>query len=402
MKPQTQPLTHLDRYDQPALEAHSRRVGAAAVELAKRLGWPPDRQRTLREAADVHHEVASAIDARFLNRLIQDVWGYSPETAPQRGPSTEEMAKLLELCCFFVQRWEFIPYELASYPEIIDELRTMSKDGFFGAKHVEALANVPSVKLADIQQVVTKLPVFPAVALKAMKTAQNPMASAMHVEEIVGSDAVLAGEILKTANSPLYSPSTPIRSIRQAVVFMGIPECCRVITAAAFRPMFQSPLVRPLWNHSLEVARMAETLSRTTGQGDPEEAFLVGLMHDVGRLAIWKLPTKNTTLYAALLEQGCEAMFAETLLCGFDHTVAGGQVVRHWRLGDNLATAITYHHQPERSDLLLTHLLYLAEYCSNANEDLASTARLNNALHRTGLTRDQLNALHSPAASTEW
>ncbi|MBL8213223.1 MAG: HDOD domain-containing protein [Bryobacterales bacterium] len=402
MNSNTVPAEYQTRYDSSALSAHSRRVGMTAVEVAKRLGWAQDRQRMLREAADAHHDLSSPLDGAFLSRLITEIWGYSSEATPTRGPSGQEMAKLLELCCFFVQRWEFIPYELATYTEVLQELRAMVKDGFFLANHVECLANVPSVKLADIHAVVSKLPVFPAVALKAMKLAQNEMATAVHVEEVIGSDAVLAGEILRTANSPLYSPSIPVKSIRQAVVFLGLPECCRVITAAAFRPMFQSPLVRPLWNHSLEVARMAEVLSRTSGKADPEEAFLAGLMHDVGRLAIWKLPVKNTTQYATLLEQGGEAMFAETLLCGFDHTLAGKEVLQHWRMSQSLISAITYHHQPERNDSNLTHLLYLAEHCSGSNEDLPSLARLNRALEKTGIDQQQLGMLATPQSAQDW
>jgi HD-like signal output (HDOD) protein len=402
MNSQATPAEYQTRYDPAALAAHSRRVGMVAVEVAKRLGWAQDRQRLLREAADAHHDAASPLDSAFLNRLISEIWGYSAEASPTRGPSGQEMAKLLELCCFFVQRWEFIPYELATYGEVLNELRGMVKDGFFVAAHVESLATVPSVKLTDIQAVVSKLPVFPAVALKAMKLAQNEMATAVHVEEVIGSDAVLAGEILRTANSPLYSPSIPVKSIRQAVVFLGLPECCRVITAAAFRPMFQSPLVRPLWNHSLEVARMAEVLSRTSGKAEPEEAFLAGLMHDVGRLAIWKLPIKNTTQYATLLEQGGEAMFAETLLCGFDHTLAGKEVLQHWRMSSSLINAVTHHHQPERSESTLTHLLYLAEHCSGSNEDLPSLARLNRALEKTGIDQQQLSMLTSPQSAQDW
>ncbi len=402
MTTECKPLATVD-IPETAMKAHCRRVSVAAVELSKRLGWPVARQRKVHEFAERHHEGRSPMSARTVGRLLSEVWGYEPtseETPPCVDADREEVA-LIELCCFFVQRWEYVPYELVTFPEIVTELQGMAHDGFFEPNLVDGLAVVPSVKLSDVKHAVGRLPVFPAIALRAMKVAQNVNASGFHLEEIIGADAVLAGEVLQVANSPTFSPGMPIKSIRQAVLLMGMQECCRIITAAAFRPMFQSPLVRPLWNHSLEVARLAESLARTTGKVDPDEAFLVGLMHDVGRLALWKLHAKLSVQYAMLLDQGCEPMFAETVLCGFDHTQAGKEVGRHWRLPENLATALEYHHQPERTDSLLAQVIYLAEHCSGSHEDLPSFARLRTALEKTGLEESLLHALPG-TSSISW
>lgn len=385
-----------------ALSLHNQRVAALAVETAKRMGWSADRQRALREAASLHHREAHPLGGGLLRDLVREVWGYRDADAGDARPGPAELATMLELCCFYVQRWEFLPYELATSEQILMELRGMARDGYFPPEYLEALAKVPTVPLDSVQSVVAKLPVFPAVALRAMQLSADPDASTYHLEEVIGSDAVLAGEVLHVSNSPLYAPALPIRSIRQAVLHLGLGECCRVITAAAFRPIFRSPLVRPLWNHSLEVARITETLARTAECCDPGEAFLCGLMHDVGRLAIWRLPLREANQYSALLSEGCEPMFAETLLCGFDHTVAGGEVMCHWKLSMALREAVLHHHQPERTESPLASLLYLAEHCSDAQEDLPSYARLREAMRRTGVSQTQVNALHLTPASSGW
>ena len=375
-----------------ALSAHCCRVASAAVELGKRLGWNIERQRAIREAAMEHHHFAVPSQSLLLSRLVGEMWGYSPASD---GTSQEAAAhsKLLELCCLFVQRWEFAPYELTTWKQIINELRSLAVDGFFDSAQVEALAVVPSVSIEDVRAVVAKLPVFPAVALKALKVAQSPMSSAVQIEDIVGSDPVLAGEVLRAANSPVYSAGLKIQTIRQAALYMGTNDCCRVLAAAALRPMFQSPLVRPLWNHSMEVARLADLLARDGGHTCPDEAFLGGLLHDVGRLALWKLPARLTNYYSALLQNGCEPMFAETILAGFDHTVAGREVALRWGLPESLATAIEFHHQPEQCPTALASILYLAEHCSGSAEDLPSAARFEHALERSGVTRQKLNSL---------
>lgn len=381
-----------------ATAAHCCRVVATAIEVAKRLGWGADRQKTLQVSANEHHHLTLPDPSCLADRLASRTCESTHSGVESASLQASESQRLLEMCCFFAQRWEFLPYELTSYEDMIGELRTMGQDGFFIPRHVECLASVPAVDLTQVQEVVKKLPVFPAVALQAMKVSQNPNAGAHHVEAIVGSDPVLAGEVLRAANSPLYSPAMPIRSIRQAVVQMGMLECCRILAASAFRPLFQSPLVRPLWNHSLEVAKLSEALARTTGNADPEEAFLAGLVHDVGRLALWKLPAKLTAQYAALTEQGCEPMFAETLLASFDHTVAGREVMLRWNLPPHMIRSVELHHQPERCDSILTQVLYLAEHCSGSQEDMPSMARFKIAMERTGLDQAQLNALHGSAS----
>ncbi|MCC6392826.1 MAG: HDOD domain-containing protein [Bryobacterales bacterium] len=395
MRTQPTPVETKAVYDEPAIQAHCRRVGATAVEVARKLGWKGEQQRALRAAADSHHIFANRVEP-LLPSLLEHIWGYAAQEPPAGTPPGEEMAKLLEMSCFFVERWEFLPYEVARFEQMIEELRSMARDGFFESAHVEGLAQVPRASLEEVKTVVSKLPVFPAAALKAMQLAQNPMASAVQLEQIVGTDPVLAGEVLRVANSPLYASTMPYRSIRQAVVAMGIPECCRVLSAAAFRPMFQSPLIRPLWSHSMEVARIAESLARQTRKVEPEEAFLTGLMHDIGRLALWKLPSRLTAQYTALLDHGCEPMFAEVLLCGFDHCSAGREVMRHWGLPDRLGEAVEYHHQPERSDSVLAQVLYLADHCSGSQEDLPSMARFRHARESLGLTSEQLRAVSSP------
>jgi putative nucleotidyltransferase with HDIG domain len=401
MNTQAHPPEYPVEKEESALTGHCRRVAAAAVELSKRLGWSIDEQRAMREAAMDHHHFPLPSQSRLLTRLVDEMWGYSPAgDAPAR--ETQEREKALELCCLFVQRWEFAPYEFTTWADIVAELRMLAADGFFEPAHVEALAVVPTVRLEDVRTVVSKLPVFPAVALKAIKVAQNPMASAAMIEDIVGSDPVLAGEVLRAANSPLYSANLKIQTIRQAALFMGMKDCGQVIAAAALRPMFQSPLVRPLWNHSLEVARLAEALARDSGSANPDEAFLCGLLHDVGRLALWKLPGKLTNQYTTLLQNGCEAMFAETILAGFDHTVAGREVMQRWALPPAFAAAVEFHHQPEQSEAILPSILYLAEHCSGSAEDLPSAARFQIALDRVGVSRQKLNALPAFSAHGQW
>jgi putative nucleotidyltransferase with HDIG domain len=261
----------------------------------------------------------------------------------------------------------------------------IAHEGIFDESHVQALSNVPCVSVAQIQQAAGRLPVFPAVAMRAMRLAADPMASTAALEEIVSADPVLAGEILKAANSPRYSVSGAVRTIRQAALLIGLPECCKVIAAASMRPMFSVSPGEGLWKHSIEIASLAEQIARSAHLDQPQEAFFAGLVHDIGRLAFFALPRQLSARYAELLQQEVEAVFAELLLCGFDHAAVGGDIARQWLLPEDLVEAVEKHHEPERAAGPLASVLYLAEHWSNSQEDFPSLTRLSSSLERLSL-----------------
>ncbi len=386
----------------PALEAHCRRVDALAVELARRLRWEEARQIALRESVKSHHVCFP--DPRFLQRVIHGVWGGESGGSPSTPPkTTREMASLLELCCLFVERWEYSHFEPVTFDQVVEELSCLAADGFFEQSHVLALARVPSASFSELQQIIHRLPVFPIAAIKAMHLAADPFASMARLEEVVATDAVLAGEILRAANSPAFSPAMPIRSIRQSALWIGMPTCCRVITAAALRPVFRAPNATALWTHSLEIARLSESVARLSGKVPPEQAFLTGLVHDAGRLALAGLPARLVARHTEMVQAEVETVFADVMTCGFDHMAIGGEILRHWHMPVDMIDAVTHHHQPENGSTPLASVLYLAEYWSGSQEDLPSLPRLRFAFDQLGLQPKDtllLNAYAAPELKT--
>lgn len=374
----------LARADGPALEAHRQRVGALAGELARRLRWNNARLEAVDRSVKSHHVCFP--DPRLLSSLIEGVWGGAKGIPP--APATTEsaeVARLLELACLFVERWEYSHYEPVTFEQAVEELSWIAREGFFDESHIQALSNVPSASFSQIQEAACRLPVFPAVALRAMQLVADPMAGTAALEEIVSSDPVLAGEILKAANSPRYSPARPVRSIQQAALFIGMAECCKVIAAASIRPLFAMAPAETLWAHSLEIASVAENVARKARLEQPQEAYFAGLVHDIGRLAFFALPRPLSARYTSLMQRDVEATFAELLLCGFDHALAGGEIARQWLLPEDLVEAVAKHHEPEHARGPLASVLFLAEHWSGSQEDLPSLARLNAALDRLSL-----------------
>lgn len=410
-----------DRSTEPLAHEHNRRVAALALETAACLGLPLEDRQSLEQAALFHRCWPQVLGPKALDRLRMDLGvGYPAVPQPpaeslsggaqailealRRRParSDDEMVsrltEILELADFFDQRLQFLPYERITAEQILDELHWMAQEGFYRPAVVGALAGLSRIRKESLLEKVNRLPVFPAVALKVLGLACEPESSFSEMETLVSSDQVLAGRILKAANSSLYGSGGRISTIRQAMAYIGLETSRRVLTAGVFQPLFASASLHGLWKHSLEISQLAEKLAGHSGQIPPDEAFLAGLVHDVGRLALQKSAQEDVIAYTRLLERGCQPVFAEAVLCGFDHGVAGGDILRLWSFPENLTEAVQSHHQPEHSDSKLAAILYLAEFWSGSDEDLPSWVRLRSALERSGISFDLLRQVPSLGA----
>lgn len=169
--------------------------------------------------------------------------------------------------------------------------------------------------------------------------------------------------------------------------------------AAAFRGNFMSSQPhhtwdRGLWNHSLDVAQTAQTLARrSSSQVDPAQAFLAGLLHDIGRLAFSNMPAAFIERFHRLTGGGCPPVEVEMCLAGRCHGEVGSKILAQWKLPAATVHAVRWHHLPERSPLALTALLYLAEFMTDSQEDLPSHIRINKACRQVGLSMASLSEL---------
>jgi putative nucleotidyltransferase with HDIG domain len=242
-----------------------------------------------------------------------------------------------------------------------------------------------------IEDLTRSLPVFPSIAQQALRMLANEDAGFRDIERLVSSDPVLAGEIVRCANSSEYATRTPISSIRHAISFIGAQKARRIVFAASLRPLFSSEQVKAVWNHSLELATAAEAIARVTRAVDGDEAFLAGLVHDVGRLAVLREKSERAEIYARLLASGCPPAQAEIGLWGLSHAEIGRAALTRWGFPPRVAEAVGAHHQPETSEQPLASVLYLAEDVCCAEEETPSAARLRACHQKLGLKNEPLS-----------
>lgn len=137
------------------------------------------------------------------------------------------------------------------------------------------------------------IPTFPDVALKIQRIVEQEV-DLRHIEQLIQFDPATAAMIVKTANSPLFNVGTPVQTIEQAILRMGVRLVKQLVIMYAMRELFKSEStlinnrMKRLWKHSAEVAATAYVLAKRLGKWDPEHALLLGLLHDIGMLPILK------------------------------------------------------------------------------------------------------------------
>ena len=375
------------------VQAHCQRVAAWSRELASALGLSPSEERTVEQAALCHHLSQVAVDQPSRQRLLYDLkneetvgWSALPDEVEQllhtfwgndaaSDPSIAKLAAVLEMCDDFDQYFEAEP--LAEI-ETGDESVNPSVETLFSYLQVTSRA--------DVSRVIDRLPVFPAAAREMMKCLSSMDTSVRELEKVASLDPVMSGLLIQTANSSYYSPNMPIGAIRHAISYIGVETARKVLLAATLRSNFASMRLHQLWNHSLDVAQTAERLAkRSRIHLDPSQAFLAGLVHDVGRLAFSIMPATFLERFYRLTDRGCPAVEVEICLSGLCHGEVGAQTLLQWKFPDHFTEAVRWHHRPERSTSPLASLLYLAEVVSESEEDLPSAIRMQRACRQTDI-----------------
>jgi len=390
------------------LRSHCLRVAAWAYELSAGLKLTTVEERLLEQAALLHHSPFEMLETETVNRLADDLWPDRAKQLPGESPGApaqvraileavrhpggsrridriSAIANTLEVADLFDEQLEIAQFEGRAVQEVLE---SAPGDPVLGS----ALALLRKVNREDLLALIPRLPVYPAVAVKALATLAKPEVHLAELEQISRADQVLAGQLLKAANSAFFSPRYPLKTVRDAISFIGIDQARSILSTAALRPLFSGPKLKKLWTHSVETAQVAERIAELSTKVSPREAFLAGLVHDVGRLAISLLPAPASEAYERLTAKGCEVTIAELVLFGFDHSEAGAEVLRIWKFPPEMVTAVRNHHNPDRVASDLAALLYVAEFWSAADEDLPSNTILQGAVKQLGLSPEAIGA----------
>lgn len=191
-----------------------------------------------------------------------------------------------------------------------------------------------------------ELPLLPEVAGQVLAACSDEECDVRKLSELIQRDPSMAANLLRVANSALYASPIPIVSLQQAVTRLGrlrIREAAMIISCKTrvFRSGEES--VRALFRHSVAAGTIAQELARMR-RWNVEEAFLCGLLHDVGKPVML-----NTLAELAQKLQISLSLEARDFAIDETHAAVGSALVKHWKLPARLAETIEFHHRPTQS-----------------------------------------------------
>jgi HD-like signal output (HDOD) protein len=227
-------------------------------------------------------------------------------------------------------------------------------------------ANLVRTMVGRIQDI---LP-LPNVVNAILKTVNDPYASLEKVSDTILRDQALTAKVLKLINSAYYGVTTSVGTVSQAVSLLGLETIKNLAMAISLAEGLYRYSGLPfgrgsLWHHSQACGVATSLVAEAAGYASPEEAIIVGLIHDIAK-ALWTelFPERFLAVIKAVQLEGRDPLEVEVEYLTVPHAVVGSWMLEKWELPEIFQKAVALHHeiQPEKVDpplLLLSRCLYV-------------------------------------------
>ncbi len=198
-----------------------------------------------------------------------------------------------------------------------------------------------------------RMPPFPQIALKVLQLAADENIQFNRLGELISSDPAFASEVLTIANSLLYAPRYPIRSIFQAIEVLGANHlqglCITVGVRGYLGKSLGHPTMRTLWRHNIACALVAEQIA-SAGTMDRNFAYTAGVLHGIGRLALAVVrPQEYIHLLGTHIGTPESMLDRERAIFGLDHGEIGKKLIVDWKLPEEFEPVVSGRHLPRTS-----------------------------------------------------
>lgn len=222
------------------------------------------------------------------------------------------------------------------------------------------------------------IPAMPNVMMKALNVIKDEGSGLNDLADVMCYDQALTTQVLKLVNSAYYGFAQQITSINKALPLIGMEQAKNIIITFAMKPMLTSRGGKVLWEHSIRTAVGCEYLAKEFKLMDPSEAFVIGFLHDIGKIV---LNVKNPLIYKKavdLVAKGANIIDVENMFFGTNHCDVGFLLAKKWKLPIVVINGIKYHHNPQNSSMAnFAYIVYIADkIAQNTKREIKLDAKI--------------------------
>jgi len=226
------------------------------------------------------------------------------------------------------------------------------------------------IYLKDRSFAVDNLPSEAGMLVELLDLCSNEDAGFELYSQAIKKDAGLTAQFLKLANSPLYRQWNELTDLKRMLIVLGLKNVRKIIITSAVQNFFSTlaknrdPQQYQLWLRSLLCAHLCEQLARRIGYAKTEEAYLAGLLHQVGILLLLINYKENYQKVLEKYENGQDFCELERSNYGIDHCEVGATLIESWQLDSLISDAIQFQHSDTKQLLNSPTLLKIVSVAS--------------------------------------
>lgn len=235
----------------------------------------------------------------------------------------------------------------------------------------------------DLVNDTVELASLPHVVMRALELLNDSQTSASDIGAVIAEDPALTAGLLKIVNSAFYGFPSRIDTVSRAITIVGTLELTDlVLGASAIQTFYRLPNhltdMQVFWEHSLYTGVVARILARYLRAPNTERCFVLGLLHDIGSLVLYRQqPELSRRALELAAGDSLPLHIAEDEVFGFHHGEAGAALMEAWNLPESFREIARYHHQPSAAQRyrLETATIHLADVIAGIAHNTATGSR---------------------------
>lgn len=260
---------------------------------------------------------------------------------------------------------------------------------------------------------ISHIATLPEITLKIIDLVEDPTSTAQDLHNVIANDPALCSRILKVVNSAFYGLPRQIGSINRAIVLLGLNAVKNIAIAASLSKLFRGGELCPrfsarsLWVHSMATGAGSKLICDQLKLGLPDEAFLAGLIHDIGLMVQMQALRDNLVRVFEQMKFNADGQplndmrAVERAVIGADHGAFGAALCEAWKFPKSFVYVTGNHHDPmslPSGNRMLAAVVYVADRLAARHNygfrgDLHDAQVDSHVLEELGMTLPQLESI---------